>query len=54
MSENKDNKTLIHLGARELNAAESDHVVGGFIVTGMCTIHQATHTYDGDCEPPPF
>lgn len=49
----EDNRVLSRLRARELSAAELDHVGGGFIIkTGGCTFDPKTCTMDHDCEPP--
>lgn len=49
----EDNRVLSRWHARELTAAELEHVGGGFIQTHACTFDFTTCTMDLDCEQIP-
>lgn len=53
MAENKENRTLSRMGARELSAAEVALVSAGFKLTHVCTFDFTTCIADQDCETIP-
>ncbi|HEY6349512.1 MAG TPA: hypothetical protein VI636_08900 [Candidatus Angelobacter sp.] len=48
----KNSRVVGRLGARELTQQECEQIQGA-IHTGNCTFNFKTHSFDGDCEPPP-